>query len=329
VPTIAATTPRSQAFPDPIPDVLLFGSANLFAGAQRVGKTTILAQWITAWQTGAPICGFPTNAPTEICYLAADRPFEFHQLLLAKAGCAPLRHYCLIDDLTVTIDQLAGRQATGAQLLEIALKMLNPKPGALLIIDPLAPFYILGSALESRAVAATMAHLARLAKARQLTILGLMHFVKQKGGKQENYSRPMDRMSGSGSFAGFSLTQMWLLPPDLENNQPYFTVGWNPPNGAEQEFFFTRDAWGLFQPINENAITPGTAIAPDPPRLADLLMSVTNAGETGCETKELRKSFCEQYEISRALFFQDLQLLHSRGEIDHIRRGWVRRRKVQ
>ena len=329
--TVTTSAPRSQAFPDLIPGVLLAGSASLFAGAQRVGKTTMLAQWIAAWQTGGLICGHQTNRPTEICYLAADRPFELHQMLFAKAGCQPMRHYSLIDDRSVTIDHLIGRRMTGDQLLDIALRALNPMPGGLLIIDPLAPFYLMGSALESRAVAATMVHLGRLAEARQITIISLMHFVKQKGGKQENYARPMDRMSGSGSFAGFSATQMWLLPPDPEAKpkQPYFTVGWNPPNGPEEEFLFARDLWGLFQPASGSPTSSGAPIPKtmNPPRIEEFLDFIGQSGDAGLKTTDAQGLFCALHRISRATFFRVLQILHSQGKIEYPKRGWVRRRK--
>jgi len=248
MPSDSSATPISacQAFPDPIPGVMPFGTVTIFAGAPGVGKTAMLADWCTRWRDGKPIWGHATNRPTAFYYLAADRQWASHATWFALAGFPDIPFYSLADDLSFDVRQLAHARHAHDHFLQ-CFNRLDPIPGAHVFVDPVAPLFIAGDPNRSRDVAVSMLRFSRLAADRQINITCTAHFGKQKTDPKEQYTRPQDRIAGSGAFAGFTDTQIYLIDP-APPKQPYHILGWVPRHAGPEEFHTVRDANGLFVP---------------------------------------------------------------------------------
>lgn len=248
MPHASPPTPAS-AFPDPIPGVLPFGTVTVVAGAAGVGKTAMLADWIQRWRTGRTICGRSTQPPTAFYYLAADRQWASHQLWFDAVGYPEIPHYSLADDKDFNHDKLRNANLALDVFVECVNK-LDPIPGSHLIVDPVSPLFIKGDPNKARDVAVTLLRFSRLCAERQINITATAHFGKQKADPKDQYSRPQDRIAGSGAFAGFSDTQIYLIDPNPPT-QPSHTLGWVPRHSAPAEFRFTRDPQtGLFVPYD-------------------------------------------------------------------------------
>ena len=234
------------AFPDPIPGIIPFGTVTLFAGAPGVGKTAILAEWCARWRHGRTINGKPTNPPTAFYYLAADRQWKSHQLWFDAVGFSDINHYSIADDLTYDLSRLQKAYAAHDCFMD-AVKRLDPIPGSHLFVDPASPLFIAGDPNRARDVAATLLRFSRVCQKYYINITATAHFSKQKSDPREQYTRPQDRIAGSGAFAGFTDTQMYLIDP-APPKQPYHVLGWVPRHAKPEEFKYVRNDEGLFVP---------------------------------------------------------------------------------
>lgn len=240
-----------QPFPDPIPGIIPFGTLTLFAGAPGVGKTAMLADWCARWRDGRTICGKATNRPTGFYYLAADRQWKSHQQWFDAVGFSDIIHYSIADDLLYDLAKIQ-KSFNAIVCFEEAVRRLNPIPGSHLFVDPASPLFIAGDPNRARDVAASLLRFSRVAQQLQICITCTAHFGKQKGDPREQYVRPQDRIAGSGAFAGFSDTQIYLVDP-LPPDQAYHILGWVPRHGPSEEFHFTRNDQGLFVPYQAYA----------------------------------------------------------------------------
>lgn len=221
-----------QAFPDPIPGVIPFGTVNLFQGASGVGKTIMLAEWCARWRDGKTICGHPTNRPTGFYYLAADRDWTTYARAFAAAGFPDIPHYTLAEDDTQKPKE--WRDAAAVALFESCLAKLSPQPGGLVFVDPVAPLFIKGDQNRARDVAVSLHCFRRCARQYCITLFCSANVAKSK--VEEAYRRPQDRIAGSGAFVAYSDTQIYMQPP-TEPNGPTI-LGWTPRCAPSEEFKF-------------------------------------------------------------------------------------------
>jgi hypothetical protein len=254
MPTPSPTVPAAPAgatshFPDPIDGLLPFGTLTLLGGAPGVGKTTLLAQWIAAWRDEQPICDRDTHKPSGFYYLSSDRGGASLRRWFAIAGVeADVQLYNLVDDRAFNLNKLQRSEDALDVLLEVVNMKLDPPPGGHLFLDPLAPLWIKGDPNKARDVAISLTRLTRLCQERFINITAPVHFSKQRSDPKDVYARPQDRISGSGAFAGFSDTQVYLCDP-LPPAVPCHVLGWVPRHGPPEEFQLTRDKkTGLFVP---------------------------------------------------------------------------------
>lgn len=248
----APATPAAAApapFPDPIDGILPFATLTLLGGAPGVGKSTLLAQWIAAWRDEQPICDRATHRPTGFYYLSSDRGGGSLRTWFDKAGITDDVHlYNLIDDPQFSLSKLQRPEDALDTLLEVVNTKLDPPPGGHLFLDPLAPLWIRGDPNKARDVALSLTRLCRLCLERQVNITAPVHFAKQKGEGKDLYLRPQDRIAGSGAFAGFSDTQVYLCDPNPPA-VPCHVLGWVPRHSAPEEFQLQRNKeTGLFEP---------------------------------------------------------------------------------
>lgn len=239
-------------FPDPIPGIIPFGTITLFAGAPGVGKTAMLADWIVRWRDGRTIWGHSTQAPTQFCYIAADRQWASHQQWFNAVGYPDIPRYSLADDPRFDLSELL-KPYNALDLFRRTLDKANngqpPIPGAHVFIDPVSPVFIAGNPNAARDVARTLIGMSREAQARQINLTLTAHFGKQVADKTARYQRPQDRIAGSGAFSGFSDTQIYMVDPEPPDH-PFHCLGWNPRHSRPEEFTCTRGDNGLFVPYD-------------------------------------------------------------------------------
>lgn len=306
-----------MSFPDPIPGIIPFGTLTIFAGAPAVGKTTMLVDWMRRWKDGRPIWGHPTHPPPGgFYYVAADRgqtAEQFH----AKVGFSEDVHFYSVVSADSGIDHTNfHKDAHGAQLLTSTIVAMNPQPGSHLFIDPLAPLFITGNQNRSRDVAASLVGLSRIIEERQINITGVCHFAKQKANKNDRYTRPQDRISGSGAFSGFSDTQIFLVDPEPPH-QPYYVLGWNPRHHKPEEFKCIRDEW--FEPyVGPDMVgmedTDGEIITVSV--AMQIFGLILQAGKTGIPSPVLCSQCRAQFSLSKATFYRIIAKLKAEGKVD-------------
>ena len=232
------------SFPDLIEHLMPFGSISTLSGASGVGKTAFLAGMVAAWQKGEDLFGLKTSIPPAIGVLAADRPWRDHQAWFTRAGCTPFVHFCLRDEAyawEVLRDPRAVPKVFGSLVDNLKLP-----PGALLIVDPISLF-IPGRLFDYKDVAIGLGLLDAQLQARQLTALGIFHVGKQKGGKNERYMRPQDRILGSTALIGYSETAFYLISPE-EGERRTYEFGVISHQLKSTAYQYTRNDLGLFVP---------------------------------------------------------------------------------
>lgn len=303
-------TPQ-KPFPDPIPHIIPFGTVTLLAGAPGVGKTAMLAGFVRRWLDGKSIWGHPTNRPTEFAYLAADRQWASHQQWFDAVGYSEIKHYSLADDPTINLDRLSN-QSQAYNIFRESLDKLDPKPGAHVIVDPMAPLFVSGDQNRARDVAVTLIRFSKECRKRLINITACAHFAKQKTDAQTQYRRATDRISGSGAFMGFSDTQVYIIDPEPPE-QPYHIFGWRPRHHREETYKVLRGDDGLFIPYNED----GAEVT----NLLDLLPDGRSI-----QTTDLEALAFETLGMSRATLFRRLNDLHEAGRIERERGRVVKRR---
>lgn len=322
MPSSATAQTTCQPFLDPIPGVIPFGTVTIFAGAPGVGKTAILAEWCRRWRDGQTICGHPTNKPTAFYYIAADRQWASHAIWFNLAGFPEIPFYSLADDTSFDIRQLVHARHAHDHFL-LCFNKLDPIPGSHVFVDPVAPLFIAGDPNRSRDVAVSMLKFSRLAADRKINITCTAHFAKQKTDPKEQYTRPQDRIAGSGAFSGFSDTQIYLCDPNPPK-QKYHLLGWNPRHAPAEEFHFTRGKDGLFVPY-KGLVDESKDPTKDRPTQVFALIPDT---ESGIEMSDLLDQAKEQLGISRATLNRDLDILMARGLIIRDAFGHYKRRKL-
>lgn len=290
-----ADSPASPAaqYPDPIPGIIAFQSLTVFAGAPGVGKTALLADLCARWRDGRSIFGRAVAPPVGgFYYLAADRQWASHAIWFERVGFAEIPHYSLVDDRSVSlVDLQKAHQAH--QLFDRCLDQLDPPPGAHVFVDPVSPLFINGNPNNPRDVARSMIGFSRRCSERRINITVVGHFSKQ-GKAEDRYTRPQDRISGSGAFVGFSDTQMYMCDPekDAKLKQPYHLFGWVPRHAPPEDFKLTRNELGLFVPYQGSETEERTAPAAEP---------VSDGGRAGAQDRLILELFTQPTETRASL----------------------------
>lgn len=237
------------ALRDPIPGIIEYGSLNMLAGASGVGKTCLLSWLLKQISLGLPVFGTPTQAPTKIGYLCADRSIRTARYWLQKADYTGLQTYSIAEDPTFVPSRLRNK-ALLITVLEECLTKMNLPPGALVVIDPIAIF-MGGNLNDYQGCAVACIEIRRLLRTKQLTAIGTAHASKQKSDKKERYQRLQDRINGSGAQLGYGDTQMYLASPE-ETGAKYYTFRWHPHTAPPADFALGRDTAGMFVPWAES-----------------------------------------------------------------------------
>lgn len=307
-------------YPDPIPQILPFGSVNFFSGASGVGKTIVLADWCARLREGLPILGHATHPPTAFGVIAADRDWSTFDAAFTAAGFPDIPHYTLAED--PEMDPRLWRAQSAFQLLQTCLDKLAPPPGAFVLIDPIAPLFIAGDQNKARDVAVSTHWFRRVARQRLLTLVCCANVAKAR--QDEDFKRKRDRISGSGAFVAYSDTQIWL---DVNEEDQIRTLGWSPRRHEVEEFrlAFHPERRLFVQVDEEHTQLKDEHEDPAKDRPTQLLLLISY---DPIAFDVLASLAAEKLLISKATLKRDLAVLLDRGAIEKPRHGWYKRRKL-
>lgn len=326
--TVADLHSPRQAFPDPIPGILHYGSVNLMSGASGSGKTTLKSQWFRHWLDGGEILGQRVPRLKELYYIACDRPWKpTYDYWFTKAGVRPdeFTWYALCDDRAYSPRQLMGRGREFAKwdFLRRIFDLLQPEPGSVAVVDPLSPLFIQGSPNDSNCVALTLHFLRELARDYQITICGDSNVTKLKA--EEDFKRAQDRIAGSGAFQAYSDTCFNLLEV-IENGKPLVALEWTPRTGTPGKCYLQRTESGLFIPY-DGPLEQGTDADNDRPSRILKVLPVEDGAELH-EWFDLAKAELEVDvpSYSLATFKRDINKLMGRKLV--IRDAWGHYRRA-
>jgi hypothetical protein len=316
-----ATSPKScQApFPDPIQGLLRFRTVNCFSGASGAGKTVFISEFCYRMEEGRTIFGHATNRPTGYYVLAADRDWDTYQETFANVGLSDIPHYTLAEDDEEHPERWSVNDAFA--MFDRGVNKLNPPPGALLIVDPVAPLYIKGDENRGRPVATSIHYYRRVARKRQLTLICSASVGKPR--VEETYKRRRDKISGSGAFNAYSDTSFNIDVESDDETVPR-TVSWQSrrDGGWEGQFIFDK-ATMLFVPYR-GLQNIGTDPETDRPmQVAELLPE----DGTPISRQDWYALAGPKFKISLATFKRDIAELLTREQIHQDSWGHYLRRK--
>ena len=315
--TVTTSDPARQVFPDPIPNIIPFGSICLFAGASGAGKTLMQTEWIARWQQGKSIWGHATNTPSEIYYVAADRDWSTYAQAFANAGAQPVPKLVLAEDETWP---WAGwtRQSNDFRLTQI-FERLKPIPNSLLFIEPFTPLFVAGDQNRANDVAIALHTLRRFARKYQLAAAICSANVGKAKNDGEAYVRPQDRIAGSGALVAFSDTQIYLFQGPT--SQDPHTFGWTPRCAKAEEFTVRfNPETRLFEPDRMPApLSRHEPKLTHTQRLEAFLLLLPY--DTQISRADLEAVAMAQFDVSRATIARDLETLLIQGSLIQPKHG--------
>lgn len=291
-----------QGFLDPIPGILKRFTINILVGAGGAGKSRMLASWWDRWERGATINGYPTNRPTGMFWLFADRTWEEDGAEIFKAFGRTekdVAHLNLADTIIEDKEKFAN---VAFKLFLRLLTKLNPCPGAIVYVDPIILF-VSGNPNQMRDVAWALMDFRRVCQQRKITIIATHYYSKQKAGNGDHYVRPVDRGAGSGAFVGFAHTVMYLEEPNKDH--PFYLFGWRPRHRAEETFKFRMDnQTGTFHPYDEVS-----AQAADVPLSEPAVQLYSLIPDTDIDTTTLFAQATERFGLKKTQWYEYLKEL--------------------
>lgn len=280
----------------------------------------MIASWAFRFREGKSICHHAVNIPKAIGVLVVDRQQASHKEWFARAGWPDIPMYSYRDDPKTKWEDFLQRPALKGLLLH-GLQELEKQGvgrGSLIIVDPISPF-IAGNLIDYKHTLVGLGVIDQLSKERGVTLLGIAHMAKQKGGEKDRYTRPQDRILGSAALGGFTDTQIYMLHPD-DTDHGNYELGWIPHNAPAEAFQFERDDQGLFisaelSPAEQDASAAVVSILHSQP--AD------EAGLPGeLRTKVLLAAVMENFGIPLRTAERAIQRLTQTAKIERRRRGF-------
>ncbi len=188
------------------------GQVSLLAGSSGVGKTTLLYQLLSRWQSLETFGGFAgPDGPYGL--IAADRTIDAHKETAAMVNLSwsSMVVRSLVDDTGIDLNQLELNPLS--LLFNLLANIRHELPGgpALIIVDPLMIF--LGVDLNKyHLVASRLIKLNRWCQAANVLLIGTHHATKPR--TDWSFKRPQDRLAGSGALLAFTSTQGFLAGAD-------------------------------------------------------------------------------------------------------------------
>lgn len=273
------------------------GEIHILNGASGSGKTTILMQALSKWERGEE---FPMMFDASSCaYLVADRSEEQALSFVKRLGLQKVEVYGFVGDPTFPMSLLKDAEA----LMKECFKKLKRKFD-LLILDPLMPFMRIRNSKDMTAVMESLIPLTRLARAMNITIVGVHHATKTRS--DFTFLRPQDRISGSSAFQGYSCDQMTLIE-GIERGEHYHMLSITSHFAPEETYTLDRDCNGFFIPVPEEEL-----------KLGKLRHVFKQKGKVS--SKDLI-SFAENLGISKSTLYRELKKLRVDGSLSKEKHG--------
>lgn len=308
----AAPAAEPEALPWIVEGVLPPGQVHLIGGAPRAGKTAFECWMASHILRELPFLGHRTHRPPAWAAVILDRAPEDRLFWWNRAGIEPLPHYCLAEDGTVDLERLGRLSRRGFfDLLVQILDNFSLPRGSVVTID-VANALVADSRSTYLSGFTSGLQLSKLAHARGLTILALMHGSKQVGDTSSRYVRPTDRIIAGTGFLGAVGTVAYLASAKESGchaTPAWQDFGWEPHHHAAQDFRLERTGNGLFclqdsaERDIERKVKPAERLRPE-----DLLPYVPYAPNY-IEAAHLVDRVRELHDVSRATIYRWLKEL--------------------
>lgn len=225
-----------------IDNIMPHGEIHLLGGPSGAGKTTLLMQSIDDIIDGGMFFTFKCHA-TEVFYISCDRSHNEQKRIMDRVKLRNKLDFEVLDNIFKL-----GSPAT----IDGIVKFVRTKrPGTkLLIIDGFATLVPNGKSSDYDTVNRWLRLCRYICETYNITILGVVHFSKEKQG--EAYTNQRERILGSAAWGCFSSLVMTLSKEDPTSPTNAHRHLWIcPRNWPEQKITLTMGTDGKLQPIDE------------------------------------------------------------------------------
>lgn len=191
-----------------IADILPAGEIHLLAGPSGAGKTTLLMQMIKDYLEGKPVFGYQTF-PGQVFYVSCDRTLNEQKRVMDRTQTS-------WGSFEVAVLSQIVPKNTSPTIEAILRHVKAHQPlTKLLVVDGFATLTPSGKYMDYSTVSVWLRHCQDLCQLYDITILGVVHFAKEKKG--EGYSNQRERILGSAAWGGFANLVLTLSKEDPED----------------------------------------------------------------------------------------------------------------
>lgn len=222
-----------------ISEILPAGEIHLLAGPSGAGKTTLLMQILADFLAGVPVWGYrPFPAP--VFYVSCDRTLNEQKRVMERTrtgwGAFPVAVVKQIFPGTL-------RPSIGGI---VAYAKKHYPETKLLVVDGFATLVPGGRYMDYTVVSDWLRDIQDLCQASEITILGVVHFAKEKKG--EGYSNQRERILGSAAWGAFANLVLTLSKDDPEDPRSRVRNLWVCPRNGEETLHKLEMSKGLLVP---------------------------------------------------------------------------------
>jgi hypothetical protein len=179
---------------------------HILGGPSGSGKTRWLFQMLENWRQGLPIFGFESH-PVPYVYVAADRSYA--------SVCDTLRDIAIDPKSVPIIPALDLEQDVVGYTIPWLFDLVKSEhPEAkLIVVEGIGTFVPDGKVNDYHVVSGFLRKISRNCRKAGVTILGIHHTSKEKGGKDGGgYENAREKLLGSAAWAAFA-ESIFMLDP--------------------------------------------------------------------------------------------------------------------
>ena len=196
---------------------------HILGGPSGVNKTRWLFQMLANWSKGNSIFGFASN-PVPYVYVSTDRSYA--------SVCETLRDLEIDPDTVPIMPALDSEGEGGYSIPWLFGQIKEDYPEAqFVILEGIATFVPKGEYNNYSVVASFLRKLSRACRKNKVTILGVHHTAKEKGGKTSGYENDREKLLGSAAWSAFAETVFVMNFHDSsDRDNPYRVLSVFPRN---------------------------------------------------------------------------------------------------
>lgn len=216
---------------------------HLLAGPPGAGKTTLIMQMLQDFQAGQEIFGFRTF-PAPVLYISCDRTLDEQKRVMERTKTAwGSFKVAVLDEIVSHTDS-----PSIDKVMEFVAK--NYSHCKLIVIDGFGALVPDGKMSDYSTVLKFLRRCQAICQHFDQTILGVIHFAKEKKG--EGYLNPRDRILGSTAWGGFSNLVMTIEKEDPTNDKNDNRILWIcPRNERERKLKLQMNALGKLVTVED------------------------------------------------------------------------------